>query len=419
MKFILLTGSALLLAQLLFALLGVMVIAGGEEDQSLLERRSEDFTFTGNKNITVHGIIWFPSDGASQGSITALVGGDGPSGKADGDFNPLINALLDRGIAVASWDKPGIGASGGNWLDQSMSDRADETRSAIRELRERFEDFSISAIGFSQAGWVLPRLSIEDGLDYLVLVGPAVNWQDQSDYFGTIRMWIEGKSPAEIEEALIRDRANDDVIFNAPTFPSNLAGDLTEDRWAFIKRNRHEDSTVFIANLTIPTLAMWGEDDLNVDAMNDVEIYRKFLTVSPRQVVLIPEATHALLKSTYNYQQFDQWPVEKQEEWYYEGRSAYAEGVLDLMADWVLQEAKAHSDDSWSYKSSKSKSMKSFKSKSTKSSKSMKSLKGKRSKSSKSKSTKSSKSDAAMSPNGSSVQSSKSKSSKSSKSSRV
>ena len=121
MKCILLTGSALLLALLLLALLGVMVI-GEEEDQFLSERRSEDFTFTWNKNITVHGTIWFPSDGSSQGSITALVHGDGPSGRTAGDgYNPLINALLDRGIAVASWDKPGIGESGGNWLDQSMS----------------------------------------------------------------------------------------------------------------------------------------------------------------------------------------------------------------------------------------------------------------------------------------------------------
>eukprot|EP00560_Eucampia_antarctica_P000080 CAMPEP_0197831514 /NCGR_PEP_ID=MMETSP1437-20131217/10655_1 /TAXON_ID=49252 ORGANISM="Eucampia antarctica, Strain CCMP1452" /NCGR_SAMPLE_ID=MMETSP1437 /ASSEMBLY_ACC=CAM_ASM_001096 /LENGTH=360 /DNA_ID=CAMNT_0043434463 /DNA_START=217 /DNA_END=1299 /DNA_ORIENTATION=+ len=313
---------------------------GGVEDQFLSERRSEDFSFTWNKNITIHGTIWFPSDGASQGSITAFVHGDGPTGRINGDgYNPLINALLDRGIAVAYWDKPGVGESGGSWFDQSMSDRADETRSAIRELRERFEDFVIGAIGFSQAGWVLPRLSIEDSLDYLVLVGPAVNWQDQSDYFGKIRMEGEGLSPGEIEEALIQDRANDDVIFNAPTFPSNL-GDLTEDRWAFIKRNRFEDSTIFIANLTIPTLAVWGEDDLNVDAMNDVEIYKKFLKVSPRQVVLIPEATHSLLKSTYNYQIFDQWPLEKQEEWYMEGRSAYAEGAIDLMTDWILQDHK-------------------------------------------------------------------------------
>ena len=367
MKCILLTGSALLLDLLLLALLVVMAI-GGVEDQFLSERRSEDFSFTWNKNITVHGTIWLPSDGASQGSITVLVHGDGPSGRTgDGGFNPLINAFLDRGIAVASWDKPGIGESGGNWLDQSMSDRADETRSAIRELRERFEDFAISAIGFSQAGWVVPRLSIEDGLDYIVLVGAAVNWQDQSDYFGKIRMEAEGKSPIEIEEALIQIRANDDIIFNASTFPSNL-GDLTEDRWAFIKRNRYEDSTIFIANLTIPTLAVWGEDDLNVDAMNDVEIYKKFLTVSPRQVVLIPEATHSLLKSTYNYQLFDQWPLEKQEEWYVEGRSAYAEGALDLMTDWVLQD----------HKKSKAKYVKK-----------MKSAKGKKSKVKQSKKTKS------------------------------
>jgi len=35
---------------------------------------------------------------------------------------------------VFSWDKPGVGASTGNWLHQSMSDRADETLSAINAL---------------------------------------------------------------------------------------------------------------------------------------------------------------------------------------------------------------------------------------------------------------------------------------------
>jgi alpha-beta hydrolase superfamily lysophospholipase len=313
---------------------------GGEEDQTL-SAQSEEFHFTWNENITINGTIWLPPDGATQGNLAALVHGDGPQDRTSGGgYNPLINALLDQGIAVASWDKPGVGESGGSWFDQSMSDRADETRSAIRKLRQRFEDYAIGAIGFSQAGWVLPRLSVEDDLDYLVLIGPAVNWQDQGDYFGTIRMEAEGKSLDEIEEALILDRANDDIIFNAPTFPNNTT-DLTEDRWAFIKRNRHEDSTIFIANLTISTLAMWGEDDLNVNASKSAEIYRKVLKVCshhPHEVVVIPEATHGLQKSTYNYQRVDQWPLQKQIEWYEEGRFAYAEGALDLLTDWLLQQ---------------------------------------------------------------------------------
>lgn len=311
---------------------------GGIDDQTLSERQTEEFQFTWNKNGTIHGTIWLPADASHQGSVAALVHGDGPQDRTSGGYyNPLINALLDLGIAVASWDKPGVGESGGSWLDQSMSDRADETRSAIRKIRQRFGDSAVGAIGFSQAGWVLPRLSSEDGLDYLVLVGPAVNWQDQGDYFATKRMEAEGKSSGEIEEALLRDRANDDVIFNAPTFSDNVV-DLNEDRWAFIKRNRHEDSTIFMSNLTIPILAVWGEDDLNVDAIGDAEIYRELLTVCPRQVVLIPEATHGLLKSTYNYQLSDQWPWHKQIEWYEEGRLAYAEGALDLVTNWVLRD---------------------------------------------------------------------------------
>lgn len=337
MKAFLYAGVTLSLTPLIAPPVPVIAL-GGLEDQDLSRRQSEEFKFSWNNN-TIHGTIWLPSDDVDQRTLAALVHGDGPSDRTfGGDHNPLINALLDQGLVVASWDKPGVGESesnGGSWLDQSMPDRAVETRSAIRKLRERFDNFAVGAIGFSQAGWVLPRLSTEDGLDYLVLVGPAVSWQDQGDYLGTKRMEAEGMSPAAIEEALARNRANDDVIFNAPTFPHNSVN-LTEERWAFIKRNRHEDSTIFIQNLTIPTLAVWGEDDLNVDAIHDAEIYREFLVVCPHQVVLIPDATHGLLKSIYNYQRADQWPYYKQEMWYLEGRFAYAEGALELVTDWVL-----------------------------------------------------------------------------------
>lgn len=331
-------------AGLLFALLlqitAVTVEAqfGGIEDQDLSQRQSQAFQIRW-RNSTIYGTIWLPSDDTARTTLAALVHGDGPQDRTSGgSYNPLINVLLDQGIVVASWDKPGVAESeGDSWLDQSMSDRADETRNAIQILREHTDAFAVGAVGFSQAGWVLPRLSVEDGLDFLVLVGPAVNWQDQGEYFATVRMELEGKSPAAIEEALIRDREKDDVIFNASTYPNGTTG-LDEDRWAFVKRNRHEDSTRFIQNLTIPTLAVWGEDDLNVDAIQDAATYQELLNGSQHQVVLIPNATHGLQKSIYNYQLSSQWPLHKQEQWYLEGRSAYAEGALELLTDWVLSD---------------------------------------------------------------------------------
>ncbi|KAL3906096.1 MAG: hypothetical protein SGILL_009413 [Bacillariaceae sp.] len=351
MKTFLFACAPLLCALLIVAPIPVIAQGGGLEDQDLSKRQSQEFEFTsGDNNTTIRGTIWLPpdhQDGASSEelrTLVALVHGDGPQDRTSGGgYNPLINALLDQGIHVASWDKAGIGDSDlpnddYSWLDQSMSQRADETRSAIGKLRETFHDFAaVGALGFSQAGWVLPRLSTDDDLDFLILVGPAVNWQDQGEYFARKRMEAEGANPASIEETIVRDRVSDDMLFNASTFPSSAADDLTEERWAFIKRNRHEDATAYVQNLTIPTLAVWGEDDLNVNASHDAEIYRAFLGACPHKVVLIPNATHGLQRSeSYNYQLADQWPLDRQVTWYEQGRFAYAAGAIELITDWIL-----------------------------------------------------------------------------------
>ncbi|WP_260081260.1 alpha/beta hydrolase family protein [Phaeobacter inhibens] len=124
-----------------------------------------------------------------------MVHGDGPQDRVSGGgYAPLINVFLDQGIAVASWDKPGVGASGGNWLHQSMADRASETSAALSLLNQRFDDMALGAVGFSQAGWVLPQLTRRDA-DFLVLVGPAVSWQDQGDYYTRVRLAQDGLDP--------------------------------------------------------------------------------------------------------------------------------------------------------------------------------------------------------------------------------
>ena len=130
-------------------------------------------------------------------AVVALVHGDGTQDRTSfGGYAPMINALLERGIAVASWDKPGVGSSGGNWLHQSMPDRTAETRAVLHLLAASFEGVPIGALGFSQAGWVLPSLSPQDA-DFLVLVGAAVSWQDQGAHYTAVRLRQEGLEPEE------------------------------------------------------------------------------------------------------------------------------------------------------------------------------------------------------------------------------
>ncbi|WP_232452800.1 alpha/beta hydrolase family protein [Burkholderia ubonensis] len=84
--------------------------------------------------------------------IALLIHGDGPRDRFSEDaYLPLVNSLLDAGIGVFTWDKQGIGKSGGDWLAQSMQDRAAETIAAMARVRAALGPAPrIGLLGFSQ-----------------------------------------------------------------------------------------------------------------------------------------------------------------------------------------------------------------------------------------------------------------------------
>jgi pimeloyl-ACP methyl ester carboxylesterase len=331
--------------------LGLLIIASlalwrlGDHD--LAHRSSKNFRFAAN-GIQLSGTLWLPEKPVIAAVV--LTHGDGSLDRfADGAYAPMINTLLDAGIAVASWDKAGVGASQGNWLDQSMEDRAAETVAALDALALRMDGAPFGALGFSQAGWVLPRLG-PDQADFIVLVGPAVSWRDQGAYYTATRLRLEGASETEIADALARAEGENERVFGAEAQfdPSQLSDDMNEARWAFIQRNRNEDARDFLGRLEIPTLALWGENDLNVDAANDAAIYRvTLLDQHPaNDIVIVPNATHGLLKaSPYNAQLVSTWRWHTVFRFMIEGRYAWASGSLDMMVDWIAARAEAQRAD--------------------------------------------------------------------------
>lgn len=331
--------------------MGLLIVTGSAlwrlGDHDLSHRSSENFGFEAN-GIQLTGTLWLPDRSVIAAVVFAH--GDGPQDRfAGGGYQPLINALLDAGIAVASWDKAGIGGSQGNWLDQSMEDRAVETGSALDALAMRIDDAPVGALGFSQAGWVLPRLAPNQA-DFIVLVGPAVSWRDQGTYYTATRLRLKGASETEISEALAQAADENERLFGAEAQfdPSQFSDDMDEARWAFIQRNRNEDARDFLGDFDIPTLAMWGENDLNVDAANDAAIYRAALLDHhpANDVVIVPSATHGLLKaSPYNAQLTSTWPWHTVLRFTMEGRYAWAPGSLDVIINWIAARASPQSTD--------------------------------------------------------------------------
>lgn len=291
---------------------------------------------------------------SEDGPVVLLVHGDGPQDRWSGSgYLPLVNTLVESGISVFSWDKPGVGASSGNWLDQSMTDRADETAAAVAALRQlpEISQRPIGLLGFSQAGWVLPRVPARtDDVSFLVLIGGAINWQSQGRYYAGIRLKREGKMPAEIATALARQAMTYRVWFGGDTTyeeyvsAERTAGQredriLSDDRFRFASLNYHEDARSDIAGLTLPVLVLSGAEDLNVNPHETESVYTSLLDgVHPlSRFRTVPNATHSLLSADrYNYQLPDQWPIATQAHFVLSGRNAYEGDVLESVTDWIF-----------------------------------------------------------------------------------
>ncbi|MCX4827111.1 alpha/beta hydrolase [Streptomyces sp. NBC_01142] len=154
------------------------------------------------------GVLATPKEGRGPYGLVVFVHGDGPvDATHDTFYRPLWESFARAGYASLSWSKPGVGGSSGNWLDQSMEDRVDETMDAISWARQRpdIDSRRIGLWGASQAGWVLPKVAARTpGLRFVIAVSPAVNWQQQGRYHLLAQMREDGASAEQVEAALRR-----------------------------------------------------------------------------------------------------------------------------------------------------------------------------------------------------------------------
>ncbi|TWI84643.1 hypothetical protein JM93_02977 [Roseibium hamelinense] len=334
-------------------MLGVLIVGvtgfvlHGLSDFDLTRYKSQDVTF-GAAGSSISGTLHLPQSTASH--LALLVHGDGP---ADRDLNgallPLIGRLLEDGVAVFSWDKPGVGSSTGNWLDHSIQDRADLAAVALQTLQKlpELKDTTAGYIGFSQAGWVLPLLAKNSPeANFFVIVGGAVNWLDQGRYFTRRKLELRGHAENEIQRKLDAQRIRSNALLS-PSFTYNdylaltpLSSPMLGKRFAFVRRNASADASVSLAHTNAPFLIVHGAQDMNVDPDGNQLRYQSLLQGRNRAntYVLVPHATHGLLRAgLFNYQLPDEIPAWRQAAFLALGRKAYAPGALEAIVDWIKE----------------------------------------------------------------------------------
>ncbi|MFI2713740.1 alpha/beta hydrolase family protein [Micromonospora sp. NPDC018662] len=115
----------------------------------LFAPRTAELSFRHGDDVLVGDLLRPPWPGPYPAVV--FVEGSGPGGRDQREWQTRLAAA---GLASLAYDKPGSGASTGDWTRQSMTDRADETLAAVHALRARPDVLpqAVALIGGSQGG---------------------------------------------------------------------------------------------------------------------------------------------------------------------------------------------------------------------------------------------------------------------------
>ncbi|WP_269583363.1 alpha/beta hydrolase family protein [Roseibium sp. Sym1] len=339
------TGTAFLVVLALLAL-----AFPGLRDFDLSEYRTRPLSFFFD-DATVAGTLHSPE--TDNPPVVLLVHGDGPADRySGGAYMPLISTLLDSGIAVYSWDKPGVGESSGDWLSFSMEDRSRLASTALDTVKSQpeFRSSPIGFVGFSQGGWVVPILAEAPAkADFFVIIGGAVNWLRQGRYYTKRRLELAGADIKTVEATLADAEAGNRKLLSAGYSYASYLSDhtigipMSESRFAFVRRNALADSSASLQRISAPILTLHGSGDLNVDPAYNSGHYRDFLEGrnDANRFLVIPDGSHALLRTAlFNQQRDGDMPAWTKLAFALLGRKAYAPGALDTLTGWILERAR-------------------------------------------------------------------------------
>lgn len=275
---------------------------------------SKEIIFTHN-NDTLNGILTIPKNKDKKTvPLVIFVHGDGPVPANSYGYNYIWNALAKNGIASMSWSKKGVDKSTGNWLRQSMRDRAEEATAAVNFIRKNYgNQFSdVGLIGFSQGCWVVPKVCANSqNIDFAILVSGAINWKRQSNYFVKKRLEGEGKGTEYIKNAIKENQAefkifnlknsyDDYLTYTKSKNVTNLEL-ISPERFPFIQKNINSDATDDLHKISCPVLGIFGDADKNVNFQESYTTYDSiFSKVIPKsyELKIYPNATHDLLKES-------------------------------------------------------------------------------------------------------------------------
>jgi uncharacterized protein len=325
--------------------------------------REEEVSFTnGAAKVTLAGTLTLPK-GKEPFPAIILIAGSGPLDR-DGfiaDHRPLLvlaDYLARKGFVVLRYDKRGVGKSSGAADTATTLDLAADASAAIEFLKSRkdVDPAKIGLIGHSEGALIAPYLATHSNKDlaWLVLLAPPATVGEetllhQSELIGR----VGGLSDTQLESSLSFDHAAYDLV-RAESDPSALAGKIAQ----LVKDSQMDvvlppaaietqlrmlsspwfrffldyDPLPVLQTLETPTLALYGQKDLQVPAKLNLPLIRKALQDGGNpdsDARELPGLNH-LFQTAYSGSPAEYQAIEE----------TFSPAALQTISDWLLVRAK-------------------------------------------------------------------------------
>jgi len=275
----------------------------------------EEVTVTNSapkKPINLAGTLTLPKTGGPFPAVV-LITGSGAQNRNEELMNHrpflvLADHLTRKGIAVLRMDDRGVGGSKGGSADDTSKDFAGDILAAVEHLRKdkRIDPKKVGLIGHSEGGLIAPIVAAEnpDSVAFIVLLaGPALKGKDILFLQGAKILMAGGMSANDAKEnRAVQERLFE--IMEKESDPKKIEERLNAEMEASVKKvsgalkKSYEneaarkmqarmlnngwmkffltyDPLPTLMKVKCPTLALWGEKDLQVPPMENVEALKK------------------------------------------------------------------------------------------------------------------------------------------------
>lgn len=266
-----------------------------------------------NPPVLLGATLYAPEASAPVPAVLFLHG-SGPDGRDNAYYRQLADAFGRRGIAVLVYDKRGSGASTGDWREAPFTALIDDAEAALRRLKQHpwIDSTRVGIWGGSEGATLAPLVAARAGGVAFVIVqsmsgvpfGEQYLYQAAREFAGSPRDSTDAVALVRAKLAYVRDQSQwsryDSLARSSggrriAAYATPGTADSWWWRWYATKVDVSAVPT--LAALRIPTLAIWGAEDVLVPAHTSraaVIAARAALQQRGDSVLFIADASHTL-----------------------------------------------------------------------------------------------------------------------------